>query len=80
MFSLVGNRRGRKVVRWGYVILAAILISVIAGSIAAGLYSALTRSWNPLVLLFGPVVGGVATVLTLFAAWRTPTHRLPLIR
>ena len=80
MFSLMGNRRGRKVVRWGYVILVAILISLIAGFVGAGLYAALTRSWNPLVLLFGPVVGGVATVLTLCAAWRTPIHRLPLLR
>lgn len=80
MFSLVGNRRGQKVVRWGYVVLTAMLISMTAGLIGAGLYSALTRSWNPLVLLFGPFVGGMATFLTLFAAWRTPIHRLPLIR
>jgi|KBSSwiStaDraftv2_1062776.scaffolds.fasta_scaffold434972_2 hypothetical protein len=80
MFSLVGNRHGRKVIRWGYVISAGLLISLIAGPAAAGLYAALTKSWNPLVLLLGPIVGLAATLLTLGAALRTPLQRLPLIK
>jgi hypothetical protein len=80
MFSLVGNRRGRKVVRVGYVLLTCLLITVIASPAAAGLYAAFTRIWNPTLLLFGPVVGLVATSLSLVLSWRTPIHRLPLIR
>jgi hypothetical protein len=33
-----------------------------------------------LVLLFGPVVGVTATLLTLLVAWRTPLQRLPMLR
>jgi hypothetical protein len=80
MFSLVGNRHGRKVIRWGYVIVAAFLITLLAGAVAAGLYAALSGSWDPRVLLVGPVAGLVATVLTLLAALRTPLQRLPILR
>jgi hypothetical protein len=80
MFSLMGNRRGRKVIRWGYVILASIFTSIAAGLVGTGLYAAFTGSWNPLVLLFGPVVGVTATLLTLLVAWRTPLQRLPMLR
>ena len=80
MFSLVGNRRGRKIIRWGNVVLITLLITLIAGPAAAGLYSAFTRHWNPLLLLIGPPVGLVATTFSLLLSWRTPVHRLPLIR
>jgi len=80
MFSLVGNSRGRKVVRWGYVILAFLLITLVAGGVAAGLYAVFTRTWNPLVLLVGPVVGIAATLLTLLVAWRTPLQRMHILR
>ena len=80
MFSLVGNSRGRKVIRWGYVILAFLLTTIAAGGVAAGLYALLTRTWNPLVVLLGPVVGISATLLTLLVAWRTPLQRMHILR
>ncbi|HXJ57517.1 MAG TPA: hypothetical protein VNU68_12730 [Verrucomicrobiae bacterium] len=80
MFSLVGNRQGKKVVRWGYVFVAAFASTIGAALVAAGLYAALTRSWNPFVLLVGPVVGLAATFLTLLASLRTPLQRLPILR
>lgn len=80
MFSLVGNRHGRRVIRWGYVIVAGLFITILAGVAAAGLYAALTGSWNPLVLSVGPAVGFVATLLTLLAALRTPLQRLPILK
>ena len=80
MFSLVGNRNGRKIIRWGYVVLAALLLTFIAGPVAAGLYALLARSWNSYVLLVGPAVGLVATLLTLVLSLLTPLQRLPMIR
>ncbi len=80
MFSLVGNSRSRKVVRWGYVILAFLLTTLIAGGVAAGLYAILTQSWNPLVLLVGPAAGIPATLLTLLVAWRVPLQRQQILR
>jgi hypothetical protein len=80
MFSLMGNRRGRKVIRWSCVCGAALLITAIASPVAAGLYAAFTRRWEPRLLLIGPIAGFVVTGLTLSAAWRTPIQRLPLIR
>lgn len=80
MFSLIGNRRGRRVVRWGYVFLAFWFASVLAAMAAAGLYAVITRTWNPIVLLLGPAVGVAATLLTLLVAWRTPLQRLPILR
>jgi len=80
MFSLIGNQRGRRSIRWGCVLLAGVLTSLVAGGVAAGLYAAYTQSWNPAILLLGPAVGLVGTFLTLLAALRTPLQRLPLVK
>ena len=70
---------GRREIRWGYVALAAMLTTILAGLAAAGLYALMTQEWNPLVLLVGPVVGLVGTGLTLLVALRTPVQRLPML-
>jgi hypothetical protein len=80
MFSLVGNRHGKKVIRWWYVGVTAFGITFVAALAAAGLYAAFTRSWNPRVLLVGPAAGLAATVLTLLVSLRTPLQRLPMLR
>ena len=80
MFSLVGNSRGRKVVRWGYVVLTFLLTTLLAAGAAAGLYAMLTQSWNPMVLLVGPVAGILATLLTLLVAWRVPLQRQQILK
>lgn len=80
MFSLVGNSRGRKVVRWGYVVLSFLLTTTVAGGVATGLYAIFTGKWNPLVLLLGPAAGIPATLLTLLVAWRVPLQRQQILR
>lgn len=80
MLSLVGHRQGRKVIRWGCVILAAMGSTTVGGAIAAGLYYLLAGAWDPLVPLVGAGAGLVATILTLLAALRTPLHQLPLLK
>ena len=80
MFSLMGNRRGRKVVRWGYVFLSATIITLLSALAAAGIYAILTGKWNSRVLLVGPAVGVTASLLTLLVAGRTPIQRLPILR
>jgi hypothetical protein len=79
MVSLVGHRQGRKIIRWGYVFLIALLISIVSALVAGGLYAAFTREWNPLALFIGPAVGTVATTLTLLTSLSTPVQRLPML-
>jgi len=80
MFSLVGHNHGRKIIRWGYVILAFLLITVVASLVAAGIYAIFTKAWNPLVLLVGPVTGLTATALSVVVSFRTHPQRLPFLR
>ena len=80
MISLVGHRQGRRVIRWGYVFLAALLFTGIGTFVSSALYYLLAPQWNPLALLVGAGAGILATVLTLLAALRTPLHQLPLLK
>jgi hypothetical protein len=80
MFSLVANFHGRKVIRWGYVILTFLGISFFSALVAAGLYAIATGKWNPLVLVVGPGVGLVATTLTLLISYATRLQRLPILK
>src|SRR6187431_1086431 len=72
MLSLVGHRQGRKVIRWGYVILAGFSFTTLSMLVAAGLYYLLSQQWDPLALIVGAVAGITATILTLLLALRTP--------
>lgn len=76
---LVGNRQGRKVVRWGHVALNFLIYAGIAAVAAAGIYLAVAGHWNPVILLVGPAVGLVATLSSLIVSLRTPIHQLPLL-
>jgi len=80
MISLVGHYHGRKIIRWGYVILAFLLITVGASLGAVGIYAMLTKAWNPLVMLVGPIAGVVVTALSLAVSFRTPPQRLPFLK
>jgi hypothetical protein len=80
MISLVGHRQGRRVIRWGYVVLATFLFAAIGTFVAAGLYYVLADQWTPVAFLAGAGAGLFATVLTLLAALRTPLHQLPLLK
>ena len=54
MFSLVGHHNGRKIIRWGNVVLAFLLVTISAALVAGGIYALVTHSWDSLVLLVGP--------------------------
>lgn len=79
MFQLVGNRQGRKVVRWGYVLLSCLLLTVCSALAAAGIYYLAAQIWNPLILWVGPIVGLGATLSTLVISLLTPIDKLPLL-
>jgi uncharacterized membrane protein YagU involved in acid resistance len=76
---LVGNRQGRKVVRWGHVGLNFVIYAGIAAVAAAVVYLVVAGRWNPIILLVGPAVGLVATLSSLIVSLRTPIHQLPLL-
>jgi len=76
---LMGNRQGRKVVRWGHVGLNFLIYAGIAAVAAAGVYLVVAGHWNPVILLVGPAVGIIATVSSLIVSLRTPIHQLPLL-
>jgi uncharacterized membrane protein YagU involved in acid resistance len=80
MISLVGHRQGRRVIRWGYVLLVGFSFTAFSMLVAVGLYYLLAQRWSPLALLVGTAAGIIATVLTLLAALRTPLHQLPLLK
>jgi uncharacterized membrane protein YagU involved in acid resistance len=80
MLSLVGHRQGRRVIRWGCVLLTGLSFTMGATLVAAGLYYLLARQWSSLALLVGAAAGITATLITLLAALRTPLQRLPLLK
>jgi uncharacterized membrane protein YagU involved in acid resistance len=80
MLSLVGHRQGRRVIRWGWVLVAGLSFTALSMMVAAVLYYLLAQQWSPLALLVGAAAGLTATVLTLLAALRTPLHQLPLLK
>ena len=76
---LVGNRQGRKVVRWGHVALNLLAFSAIAAIASAGIYLVVAKQWNPVILLVGPAVGFIVTIGSLLVSLRTPIRQLPLL-
>jgi uncharacterized membrane protein YagU involved in acid resistance len=80
MISLVGHHHGRKIIRWGYVIVAFLLVTISASLGAVGIYAVFTKVWNPLVLWVGPVAGVLVTVPSLAVSFRTPPQRLPFLK
>ncbi|MBK7997167.1 MAG: hypothetical protein IPK15_00170 [Verrucomicrobia bacterium] len=77
--QLVGNRQGKRVVRWGRVALSFLLYTAIAAVAAAGVYMVLVKYWNPVILIVGPAVGFIATISSLIISLRTPIHELPIL-
>ncbi len=77
--QLVGNRQGRKVMRWGRVAAAFFIFTTIAALAAAGIYLLVARQWNPTILLVGPAVGLTATLSSLLVSLFTPVHQLPML-
>ena len=78
--SLVGHHNGRKIIRWGYVILAFLLITIAGSAFGVGLYAVFTRAWHPVALLIGPGAGVVVTGIALAVSFSAPAHRLPFLK
>ncbi len=77
---LIGNRQGRKVVRWGHVALNFLIFGGLAAVAAAGIYLIIAKQWDPRVLLVGPAVGLLATISSLLVSVRTPVQELPILQ
>ena len=80
MFDVVGNRNGRKAVRWGRFFFATLVIVLVSTLFSLAVYYLVAGRWNPTVLLLGAGAGvfiaGVVIILNL----TTPLQRLPIIR
>jgi len=79
MFSFVGHRQGKRIVRWNYFLLTALLLTGSSTLSAAGLYYLLAGAWDSRALLVGAGAGFLASVLTLLVSLRTPLQRLPIL-
>lgn len=76
---LIGNRQGRRVVRWGRVVLNFLIFGGLAMAGASVVYLVVAKQWNPIILFAGPAVGLIATVSSLLVSFRTPVHELPIL-
>lgn len=76
---LIGNRQGRRVVRWGRVVLNFLLFGGLAMAAASIVYLVVAKQWNPLILVAGPAVGFIATATSFVVSLRTPVDQLPLL-
>lgn len=76
---LIGNRQGRRVVRWGRVVLNFLLFGGLAMAAASIVYLVVAKQWNPLILVAGPAVGFIATAASFLVSLRTPVDQLPLL-
>jgi hypothetical protein len=80
MFSLVGHRQGRRIIRWGHVLKVMLLLTASSTLTAAGLYFLLAGQWSLLAVEIGAGAGFVVSVATLIISLCTPLERLPIIK
>ena len=76
-FSLVKNRKGRRVVCWGVFLKIALVLILIPAGISSGLYYLLVKRWNPMALYGGLAAGIITALVVLVFALATPLHKLP---
>jgi hypothetical protein len=77
--TLVGNRRGKRVILWGQVCKIASLLAPLPIIVAEGAYWFVRKEWSWAVFMLGLAVGIVIALIILAVAWITPIQRLPLI-
>lgn len=75
--TLVGNRRGRRVIVWSGVLKLAAVVVPIPGLIAVLVKWIATKFWNTQALLLGFAAGGVIVILVLIGAFCTELRKLP---
>ena len=77
--TLVGNRRGRRVVLWGQVLKMALLLAPLPALVTGGVYRLVRKEWNTNIFLLGLGVGFAIALVMLIMTLFTPIQRLPLI-
>ena len=75
--TLVGNRRGKRVIVWRGVFRLAAVVVPAPGLIAVLVKWIVTKFWNTQALLLGLAAGGVITILVVIAAFCTELRKLP---
>ena len=78
-FTLVGNRRGKRIILWGQVCKIALLLAPVPILFAEGAYMLVRKEWSTKMFLLGLGVGIVIALVILVVAFLTPIQRLPLI-
>jgi len=77
--TLVGNRRGKRVILWGQVCKIASILAPLPIIIVEGVYWLVRKEWSWPVFLLGLAVGVVIALIILLLAFITPIQRLPLL-
>jgi hypothetical protein len=77
--TLVGNRRGRRVILWGQVLKAMLLLIPFPAVVLPLVYYAVRKDWSLNVLFLGVGVGLLTTLIILVVALCTPIYRLPTV-
>ena len=77
--TLVGNRRGRRVIVWSGVFKLALVVVPVPGLIAVLVKWLVTKFWNTEALLLGLAAGAVVVVLVVLGAFCTELRKLPIL-
>jgi len=78
-FTLVGNRRGKRVILWGQVCKIASLLAPLPILVIEGVYLLVRKEWSWPLFMLGLAVGIVIALVILLLAFITPIQRLPLL-
>ena len=77
--TLVGNRRGRRVIVWSGVLRLSSVVIPVPGIIAVLVKWLVTKFWNTEALLLGLAAGAVVVVLVVIGAFCTELRKLPIL-
>ncbi len=75
--TLVGNRRGRRVIVWSGVLKLAAVVVPIPGLITVLVKLLVTHFWNTQALLLGLAAGAAIVILVVIGAFCTELRKLP---
>ena len=75
--TLVGNRKGKRVIVWRGVLRLAAVVVPVPGLIAVLVKWIVTKFWSTQALLLGLAAGGAIVILVVIAAFCTELRKLP---
>lgn len=78
-FTLVGNRRGKRVVVWPSVFRVALIIVPVPTLAVPLIFLAVRKLWDNMLVLYGAAAGVAIVVLLVIAAACTEMRRLPIL-